>query len=91
MGARAKALRDAIFHFVEERLLAGEPPTVREVQLAFGFRAVESARFHLEALVREGRLGKDQGKSRGYRLPAAPGGSSRFCRCPSWAGSRPGP
>jgi repressor LexA len=36
---------------------------------AFGFRSVQSAREHLEALVKEGRLDKDKGKARGYRLP----------------------
>ena len=61
--------REAIFRFVRERILAGEPPTVREVQAAFGFRAVESARSHLEALVAAGRLVKAGGKARGYRLP----------------------
>jgi repressor LexA len=44
---------------------------VREVQEAFGFRSVQSAREHLEALVAEGRLAKERGKARGYRLPRA--------------------
>jgi repressor LexA len=64
--------RERIFRFVKERVLAGAPPTVREVQGAFGFRAVESAREHLEALVAEGRLSKDAGKSRGYRPALGP-------------------
>jgi len=63
--------RERVFRFVRDRLLAGEPPTVREVQEAFGFRAVESARSQLEALVREGRLAKERGVARGYRLAAA--------------------
>lgn len=63
--------RERIFRLVRERLLSGRPPTVREVQAAFGFRAVQTAREHLEALVREGRLAKEKGKSRGYRLPMA--------------------
>jgi len=54
---------------MRRRLLAGRPPTVREVQAAFGFRSVQSAREHLEALVAEGRLTKEPGVSRGYRLP----------------------
>lgn len=45
------------------------PPTVREVCEAFDFKAVETARGHLEQLVREGRLSKQEGKARGYRLP----------------------
>ncbi len=64
--------RERVFRFVRERLLAGAPPTVREVQRAFGFRAVETAREHLEALVEEGRLQKLPGRARGYRLPDTP-------------------
>ncbi|WP_245232416.1 transcriptional repressor LexA [Thiorhodococcus minor] len=63
--------------YMRERLLAGRPPTVREVQEAFGFRSVQSAREHLEALVAEGRLDKDPGKSRGYRLNAGSGEARR--------------
>jgi repressor LexA len=65
--------REKILQFVRERILTGRPPTVREVQAAFGFRAVETARRHLENLIAEGRLGREAGKSRGYRLPEAPG------------------
>ena len=65
--------RERVFHLVRERLLAGEPPTVREVQQAFGFRSVQTAREHLGGLVHEGRLDKEQGRSRGYRLPATAG------------------
>ena len=64
--------REKIFHFVRERILAGRPPTVREVQEEFGFHAVETARRHLENLITEGRLGREAGKARGYRLPEAP-------------------
>ncbi len=63
--------RNRIYQFMRQRLLAGEPPTVREVQAAFHMRAVQSAKSHLDALVREGRLIKAPGKSRGYRLPGA--------------------
>jgi len=61
--------RERIFRFVRKHLLAGRPPTVRDVQRAFGFRAVQTAREHLEALVAERRLDKEPGKARGYRLP----------------------
>jgi repressor LexA len=60
--------RGRVLRFVTERLLRGQPPTVREVQQALGLRAVQSARVHLEALVREGRLAKRPG-ARGYALP----------------------
>lgn len=61
--------REKVMSWVRERLSRGEPPSVREVQVAFGFRSVESARAHLEALVAEGRLVKRSGRARGYRLP----------------------
>ncbi len=61
--------REKVFDFIRERLLAGRPPTVREVQAALGFRAVQTARQHLERLVAEGRLEAERGKARGYRLP----------------------
>ena len=60
--------RKRVFAFVQNRILAGLPPTVREVQEAFHFRAVQSAREHLEALVEEGLLRKEPRKARGYRL-----------------------
>ena len=43
---------------------------MREVQQHFGFRAVQTARQHLETLVAEGRLAKEPGRARGYRLPS---------------------
>ncbi len=68
---RSGQTRHEVFAFVRDRIAAGMPPTVREVQRAFGFRAVQSARQHLEALVAEGRLSKEAGTARGYRLPVA--------------------
>ena len=61
--------REKVFRYVERQLRNGVPPTVREVQTAMGFRAVQTAREHLEKLVKEGRLVKQSGKARGYRLP----------------------
>jgi repressor LexA len=60
--------RERVFLFVRERLLAGDPPTVRDVQDVFGFRTPQTARYHLEKLVTEGRLLAARGKARGYRL-----------------------
>src|ERR1700755_739160 len=65
--------RESVYRFVCERLLAGQPPTLREIQQEFGFRAVETAREHMLGLVSEGRLAKDAGSARGYRLPEKPG------------------
>ena len=61
--------REKVYRFVCRRILEELPPTVREVQEAFRFKAVQTARQHLERLVAEGRLVKVRGKSRGYRLP----------------------
>ncbi|MCG8589316.1 MAG: transcriptional repressor LexA [Proteobacteria bacterium] len=65
--------RERVLDFVQRRILAGTPPSVREVQRAFGFRAVQTARQHLEALVSEGRLAVERGQARGYRLPGSSG------------------
>jgi repressor LexA len=61
--------RESVYRFMRERLLSGQPPSLREIQAAFGFRAVETAREHLMELVSEGRLLKEPGRSRSYRLP----------------------
>jgi repressor LexA len=78
MGKRsrqdAEETRERIYEFVRRRLLEGWPPTVREVQQAVGYRAVQSANVHLAALVEQGRLVKLPGKARGYALPDSPRG-----------------
>ena len=61
--------REKVFRFVRDRLAGGRPPTVREVMVAFGFRSPQTAREHLDALVEEGRLKKEPGIARGFRLP----------------------
>lgn len=61
--------REKVLGFVRQRLMEGRSPTVREVQAALGFRAVQSAKEHLDRLVAEGRLSRASGVSRGYRLP----------------------
>lgn len=58
-----------VYEFMSRRILAGSVPTVREVQREMGFRAVQSAKEHLDALVAEGLLEKIPRVSRGYRLP----------------------
>ncbi len=63
--------RSRVLAFVRDRLAQGSPPTVREVQEAFGFRSVQSAREHLEALVAQGLLAKEPHKARAYRMPGA--------------------
>ncbi len=65
--------RERIFRFVRQRLLRGDSPSLREIRDHFGFRALETVRSHLNALVREGRLLRAPGRARGMRLPDSPG------------------
>ncbi|MEE8105932.1 MAG: transcriptional repressor LexA [Planctomycetota bacterium] len=65
--------RERIYRFMRMRLLEGRPPTVREVQGRFLFKAVQTAREHLERLVSDGRLKKVAG-ARGYRMPGSESG-----------------
>ncbi len=74
--------RERVYRYVRARLLEGEPPTVREVQEAMGFGAVESARKQLDALVAEGRLVKTPGLARGYRLAELRNERGRTTRVP---------
>ncbi len=65
--------RKKIYEYVRRRILSGDPPTVREVQEAFSFRSVQTAREHLDTLVQGGMLEKQPKKSRAYRIPDRPG------------------
>ena len=69
-GTRNGETRERVYQFVRRQLSKGLPPTVREVRDAFGFKAVQTAREHLERLVTDGRLIKRAGAARGYALPA---------------------
>lgn len=74
MARPETGIRQRVLQFVRERLLAGEPPTVREVQAAFGFKSLASAREHLEKLIAAGELLRAPGLARGLRLPDQPQG-----------------
>lgn len=78
----AQQMRERIYEFVRKRVLEGWPPTVREVQLAVGFLAVQSANLHLQALVDEGRLVKLPGKARGFALPESAHGKQQSVLVP---------
>ena len=74
MGRTPKGeTRKRVYDFMRRQLLDGNPPTVREVQAAFRFRAVQTAREHLEGLVEQGLLAKAPGQARGYQLPELAG------------------
>ncbi len=70
--------RKKVYEFMRQRLLAREPPTVREVQEAFGFRSVRTAQQHLERLLKDGDLVIERGRARGYRLPEHSPGRPSF-------------
>jgi hypothetical protein len=59
----------------------GVPPTVREVRDRFGFRSVNGARGHLEALVAKGRLAKSR-PSGGHYMRVVGGGCCPSCGLP---------
>ena len=83
--------REKIFRFVCDHLLNNVPPTTREVQEAFGFRSVQTAREHLEGLVEQGLLTKVKGKARGYRLPTVHKGTTRTVLVPLLGRVQAGP
>lgn len=64
--------RERIYRYVRARLIEGQPPTIREIRDALGFRAVQTIYAHLQALVDEGRLVQAEGRARGWRLPHSP-------------------
>lgn len=72
MGRKAD-MRERVWEFARERILAGVPPTVREVQKAMGFKSSGSAREHLDLLVAGGRLVRVENVSRGLRLAESKG------------------
>lgn len=78
----ASNTRERIFLFVKDRILAGVPPTVREVQKALGFKSTATAREHLDRLVADGRLVRESGLSRGFRLPTASAGVGHALQIP---------
>jgi len=63
--------RAKLHDFVCRRILLGEPPSVREVQVEFGFKSTATAREHLSGLIDSGILEHEPGKDRGYRIPGA--------------------
>lgn len=72
--------QQAILSLIAERIERdGMPPSQAEIAMAFGFRGVRAAQYHLEALEQAGAIQRLPGKARGIRLvgqggarPAAP-------------------
>lgn len=61
-----------VLKYLEEQGRRGLPPTIREIQRAFKFSAVNTVQCHLRALERKGRITRDANLSRGIRLTEKP-------------------
>ena len=60
-----------ILRFLAGRALAGLPPTVREIGIAFGIGSPNGVRCHLRALAARGLIGVDFARARAVRLVGA--------------------
>jgi repressor LexA len=61
--------QQAILALIAERIERdGMPPSQAEIAMAFGFRGVRAAQYHLEALEQAGAIQRLPGKARGIRL-----------------------
>jgi repressor LexA len=61
--------QQAILTLIAERIdRDGMPPSQAEIAMAFGFRGVRAAQYHLEALEQAGAIQRLPGKARGIRL-----------------------
>ena len=61
--------QQAILGLIAERIERdGMPPSQAEIAMAFGFRGVRAAQYHLEALEQAGAIQRLPGKARGIRL-----------------------
>lgn len=87
-GPRGQA-RQAVYAFLQQSLQEGRQPSLREIQAALGFKAVQSVKQHLDRLVAEGLLVHEPGKARSYRLAQAQAPSG--APVPIWGRVRAGP
>jgi len=63
------ARQSEILEFIRHSLMeAGAPPTREEISRAFGFRSLNAAEQHLQALQKKGLIELVSGTSRGIRL-----------------------
>ena len=68
-GFRSNSAADGDSEFIRQRLTeSGAPPTRDEISQAFGFRSLNAAEQHLQALQKKGLIELVAGTSRGIRL-----------------------
>ncbi|MBO5264503.1 MAG: transcriptional repressor LexA [Ruminococcus sp.] len=58
-----------VFEYIKSRLDEGISPSVREVQLAMGFKSTSTAHRYIESLIESGRIEKMDNLNRSLRLP----------------------
>lgn len=65
--------QQAILRMLAERIESeGVPPSQTEIALAFGFKSVRAAQYHLEALAAAGAIERVPGRARGIRIVQMP-------------------
>ncbi|HUN93151.1 MAG TPA: transcriptional repressor LexA [Burkholderiaceae bacterium] len=81
-GAAAPTARQSeILEFIRTTLIdRGAPPTREEIARAFGFRSLNAAEQHLQALAKKGLIELVSGTSRGIRLREALGALQESAR-----------
>jgi repressor LexA len=60
--------RTAVLAFIRERIEEGQPPSLAEIALAFGFASVTAAKKHVQALADAGQIELVPNQRRGIRL-----------------------
>lgn len=63
------ARQQEIYDFIERRIAAGDPPTVREIGAQVGIRNPNGVMCHLRALQRKGVIDRTTIRSRGIAIP----------------------
>ena len=58
-----------VFEYIKSRLDEGISPSVREIQLAMGFKSTSTAHRYIESLIESGRIEKMDNLNRSLRLP----------------------
>lgn len=61
-GVMLTKIQASILHFVRERCESSSPPSYRDIQRHFGFRAVGSVQDHVRSLMKKGRVEKAKGE-----------------------------
>jgi repressor LexA len=70
---RPGATREKVYAYIRKKIMEGLPPSIREVQRAFNFKSVGTAREHIDKLVEEGRIERTDATTRGLKLPITKG------------------